>query len=162
MTRVHWIAFVGCLVWALAAPAEAVDVNGIYQLSVVDVVDHCTYAGQLVVSQSGSSFSGSVSMMLVNGPGCPSSLSGSASGTLMGNTISFGVASGSFGVVTFGGTVSPDGGTMSGNWITGSVPEGTWAAVRLRRSEAPTMSAWCLGGLAVLLAWAGMRRVRRV
>lgn len=142
-----------------AAPgiALAIDVTGTYQLSIVDTIDNCMFTGSAALNQSGASFTGFASLTLVSG-GCPSSLSGSVTGTLSGNMITFGLASGGFGTVNFTGTVSDDGNFMSGTWNTGDDAEGTWSAIRVQHVPAPALSSWCLAGLMLLLSWIGVRR----
>ena len=150
------------ILWVVAAPRTvpampAIDVNGAYQLSVVDTVDSCTFAGQAVLTQSGSAFTGTATLSLVVGTGCPSSLSGPVSGTLTGNTISFGIASGGFGTVNFIGTVSNDGSSASGTWSTTGAAAGTWSATRVPLAGAPALSLWSLAVLTLLLGWVGVR-----
>ena len=144
---------------AAAAPrvALAVDVNGVYQVSVVDTVDNCTFAGSTTLNQNGSNVAGFVSLTLVSGGCSVSSGTESLIGTLSGNTITFGFAVGGLGTATLTGSVSNDGNFMSGSFTTSGPALGTWSATRAQHA-APALSAWSLTALALLLVWAGMRR----
>ena len=146
---------------AVAATAFAVliDINGLYDLTVIDTTDNCTYVGGLTVSQNGSSLTGNATLTLVSGTGCPASASGSGTGTLSGNTITLGLAFTTVGTFNFTGMVSNDGNFASGSF-SGSA-DGTWTAVRTQRSPAPAMGRGGFAALALLLAFSGVYLVRR-
>jgi hypothetical protein len=160
MKRIRRAVLVGLLV-AVAAPCGAtpvINVNGTYQLAVVETTASCAYTGQAVLNQSGATFSGTVTLTLVSGTGCPASIAGNASGSLAANTINFGVGFSVLGNANFTGTVSNDGNVASGTWTQVSGPAGgTWTATRAREAT-PALSPWSLAGLALLLAWFGVRR----
>ena len=160
MTWVRAIVLWVGLLCVAAAPGVAlvIDVNGNYQLTVIDTFANCTGTGPMTLNQSGASFTGVASLTLVSGVGCPSSLSGSITGTLSGNTISFAPTVGSS---SFTGTVSNDGNFMSGTWGSNSNAHGTWSAIRVQHAPAPALSSWSLTGLALLLGWFGVYRLRR-
>lgn len=148
-----------CAAAAASHAVPTIDINGTYQLTVVDTFDNCTATGTLTVTQSGASFTGLATLTVISAVGCPpSSGSGSVTGTLSGNTIDLGFASGTFGTDTFTGTVSNDGNFLSGTWNSTGDPFGTWSASRAQRASAPALSPWSLAGLALLLGWAGVRR----
>ena len=107
----------------------------------------CEWKGLMTLTQTGSDFTGSMMLNLVIGP-CPATLSGtvwgSVGGTGSGFTISFGLASGEFGQVSFDGIVNVDGQSAGGRWT--NEESGTWSAQKIP-TAAPTLSG---SGLAVL------------
>ncbi len=168
MTRVRRLVLTVGMVCGLAAPCVAVpppiNVNGTYQISVVDNIDNCTANGQATLTQAGSTFTGVITLTVVSGTGCPApfgtSASGNLTGNLTGNTITLGFATNLFGRVVFTtGTISNDGNVASGTWTqTGGSAGGAWSAIRTHQAGAPALSARSLAGLALLLAWFGIRR----
>ncbi|MFN8626625.1 MAG: hypothetical protein U0587_11695 [Candidatus Binatia bacterium] len=152
------------LLLVVAAPrlASAQNVTGTYNLTVI-LPGSCTWAGLLSLAQSGTTLTGSGTIQIQPGSdvGCASTLSGSVNGTVTGSTINFGLATGSLGTAQFTGTISPDGLTLSGTWQVGSSGSGTWTALRVPSTNAPTMGGATLLLLGSLLLVAGIRRTRR-
>src|SRR5690606_15241039 len=102
---------------------EVVDINGGWTL-VVDGV--CS--GSMNVVQDGANFSATGT---IGGGFCPFSGSGSGAGTLSGHDIAFGIVFSTGGPnlsFNFGGTVAPDGLSMSGTYS--GAQAGSWQAFR--------------------------------
>jgi len=164
-----WLALFLCVVAApLTANAETVNVTGTWNLTVMTsaVPDlqtsssdqlSCTWKGLMTLMQAGASFTGSIMVNLVAGSNpCPATLSGtvqgSVGGTGSGFTINFGLASGPFGQVSFGGIVFVDGQSAEGTWT--NEESGTWSAEKIR-TAAPALSGSGLATLFGLLLAAG-------
>ncbi len=129
-----FLAFVVGAIAVSPAATRAIDVSGSWTLTVVAPNPGCQFTGQMdVIPQSGSSFTGSATLTLVPGSNqsCPPSFSGTASGSLSGNDIVFGIADLSIGTVNFAGTVAGDGLSASGTWTSTNLGEGTWGAIRV-------------------------------
>jgi len=168
-----WLLLFLCAIAApIAANAIGVNVTGTWDLTVTtDSVpialtsssDHvsCKWAGLMTLTQTGMDFTGSMMLNLVTGP-CPATLSGPVQGSLSGSgsgfLISFGLASGEFGEVSFKGTVSEDSQSGQGTWT--NRESGTWSAQRIR-TGAPTLSGGGLATLFGLLLLAGALSARR-
>jgi hypothetical protein len=164
MTRMRAMVLgVGLL---LAIPTMAavinVDVNGDWTLTVDDPTHGCEWVGPLAVVQTGSTFTGSATLKLQPGSSdpCPSSLTGTVSGTLVGLAIKFGIAIG-VDTASLDGTVANDQSTASGTWMIPGEFDGTWHAERIVGVHAPAMNAAGLIGLLLLLLAGGVYVLRR-
>jgi hypothetical protein len=162
-----WLLLFLCVIAApIAANAVGVNVTGTWNLTVMtngapelqtNSSDQvlCKWTGLMTLTQIGTDFAGSMMLNLVTGP-CPATLSGPVQGSLSGGgsgfLISFGLASGEFGLVSFDGTVSDDGQSGQGTWT--NVESGTWSAQKIR-TAAPTLSGSGLAALFGLLLAAG-------
>lgn len=152
---------------AVTAPEAvwAVDVSGTLNLTVVDTINNCTDAGQATLTQTGTALSGSGSISLVTGTGCPPVLSGTMSGTVVGTTITVGFVTSQLGTASFTGTIAGDGNSMSGTWSAGppcgfvASCGGTWSMTRT--AGIPTLSQWGMIGMSTLLAGLGTWAMRR-
>lgn len=154
-----WLLLFLCVSAApIAANAVGVNVAGTWDLTVMtNRPDHlqtgssdqvfCEWKGLMTLTQTGTDFTGFATLNLVTGP-CPATLSGTVQGTVGGTgsgfTISFGLASGEFGQVSFDGIVNIDGQSADGRWT--NEESGTWSAQKIP-TAAPTLSG---SGLAVL------------
>jgi len=153
---------IGLLIASLAPRLALADVNGVYQVTVIqssatDPPDNCKYTGVATLNQNGTTLTGMANLTLVSGVCAPATLAGAVTGTVIGNAITLGI----FGGFDFIGTVSNNGAVLSGTWDTGDPDAvGTWLATL--GAPAPTLSFWGLAGLAILLGSAGLRRLRSV
>jgi hypothetical protein len=172
-----------------AARAQGFDVSGSWVISMQAVSRPpagpgqapaaCNFQGTASDAQTGSQFSGNITVALVSGPGgCPSSMSASLSGNVTGNQITMGAVMGfGLGQASFTGTLTPaapvkpgstttgtprppqpaapvnPGSTITGPFSVTSGPftgtSGTWSAVK-QASAAPGIPALGASGLAIL------------
>ncbi len=164
-----WLLLFLCvIVGPTAANAAEVNVTGTWNVTVMTNIAltapntsssdqvFCEWKGLMTLTQTGTDFTGSMMLNLVTGP-CPATLSGAVQGSLSGSGsgffISFGLASGEFGQVSFDGIVSVDGQSAAGPW-TSQEESGTWSAQKIR-TAAPTLSGSGLATLFGLLLAAG-------
>ena len=116
----------------------------------------CEWKGLMTLTQTGTDFTGFATLSLITGP-CLATISGTVQGNVGGTgsgfIISFGLASGEFGHVSFDGIVSVDGQSAEGRW-TNPEESGTWSAQKIR-TAAPTLSGSGLATLFGLLLAAG-------
>lgn len=90
----------------------------------------CSYQGEMILQQDIQILSGSYWLNKISGPSaCFTSISGSLSGEVNGNTISIGLATSGGDNYSFIGTIEPDGNHLVGTW-TSSLLSGTWSATR--------------------------------
>jgi hypothetical protein len=125
---VAWSLLFLCIVFAPGA-AAGVDLTGCYTLTVDDPGHGCRWSGPMLITQTGTNLDGSLDLPLImGGAGCPPFLVATGSGTLVGSNFVFGFTSGGFGTATFTGTVSPDGQSATGTWVSSTPASGTWFA----------------------------------
>ena len=165
MTRLGRFALQVGFLCSLAMPSMAViNMNGTYQLSVVitsatDPPDNCSYFGTVEVQQTGTTVTTvSPALLTLTSGSCDPTATIGINATLSGNTLT--------GTFTppgspFIATVSNDGNNVNGSFDTGD-PDSQGAFSARRPATAPSMSHWNLAGVALLLGWAGLRRLRRV
>jgi len=118
--------------FVLSAPIAANAAQG-FDLTVVQASAGCVWTGAVGMNQPvfsagcDTAFSGTMNLFRVPGssPSCPAVVTGNVSGTLSGSDIDFGLASTTFGDVSFTGKLSDDGQSASGTW-TGDPGSGTW------------------------------------
>jgi hypothetical protein len=122
-----WSLLFLCVVSAPCA-ANGVQISGCYQLTVDDPGHGCRWSGPLLLTQAGTAITGSLDLDRVMGSGCPSAIVGSGSGSVSGSNFIFGFTSGTFGTATFTGTVSTNGLSASGTWVSSTPATGTWFA----------------------------------
>ena len=160
-SRFHSFAWALLLAWIVSAPiaAYAADVTGLWDLTASLSSEGCTWRGAMNLVQTGTMFTGSANLMRVAGVSCPTTISGTLSGTVSGLTIDFGLASGQFGSAGFSGTLSADGLFAAGTWST-DPDSGTWSA-RKQAEAAPALSSVALAALFGLLMVAGVLTARR-
>ncbi len=144
--------------------ALSVNLTGTWALMVTDTGNGCMWKGPMFLTQTGMDFTGSCTLDLVTpSSGCPAMLSGNIAGSISGSgsgfAINFGLASGSFGTVSFTGIVSDDGQSASGSWE--NTDSGTWSAEKQAAQAAPALSGAGLALLFGLLLAAGVVRARR-
>ena len=142
--------------------AMSVNVTGKWMLMVDDTEHGCMWKGPMSLTQTGMDFAGMAMLNSVSDSGCASMINGtirgSISGTGSGFFISFGLASGDFGMVNFGGTLTDDGLMASGSWE--NTASGTWSAEK-EVSQAPALSHVALAILFGLLTVVGVGYARR-
>jgi hypothetical protein len=157
---------------ALAAHAQGLDVTGSWSIRMSvhppegpgPFPFECDFQGTANVFQTGSQFSGDISVGQTSGVmTCPSSMSATLTGDVTGSQVSMGVAmgGGAFGTANFTGNVSTAaargaGTTMSGTFMVTGGPfsgyGGTWNATQLAPVAAvPALGAKGLAALALLL-----------
>jgi hypothetical protein len=109
--------------------AAAIDVSGEWDASAT-LPGTCQWIGSLTMSQTGTTFTGGGTFILQSGDvACPGAFQGTLSGTLSGNTITFGLWSDLSGSASFTGTVNADGQSSAGVWWTDTF-DGTWALLK--------------------------------
>jgi len=176
---------------AAAAPAQPLDLQGNWQLTVNSTVfpagagtadlpdkgvavDACTHQGTATLTQDGTDFSGSATLMLIDGSPmqCPEEMMATISGSEVGGDISGTLTSAEFGTADFDGSslVKVRGdkatGTLAGTYLTtGGGPlngNGTWVAVaRATVLDIPTLGPFGLTLLALIVLTAGAFLLRR-
>ncbi len=181
--RVYAAIAASLLLPAPAVHAQGLDVTGSWSIRMSvhppegpgPFPFECDFQGTANVFQTGSQFSGDISVDQTTGiVSCPSSMSASMTGDVTGNQVSMGVAmgGGAFGTANFTGNVSTAvargaGTMMSGTFnVTGgpfSGYGGTWSATQLAPVAAvPALGAKGLAALALLLLatafWVLLRR----
>jgi hypothetical protein len=125
---VAWSLLFLCIVAAPGA-ANGVDLTGCYNLTVDDPGHSCRWSGPMLIAQTGTDLNGSLDLTrTMGGAGCLPVIVGTGTGTLTGSNFVFGVTSGGFGTATFTGTVSPDGQSATGSWVSSTPATGTWFA----------------------------------
>ena len=142
----------------LFAPIDllAQDVTGLYSLSATQNPgqNDCTWSGSLELNQTGGnpgSFTGSGAANLAIGGSPCADFQGTATGTINGSALDFGIGVGALGTVVFNGTVAADG-SITGSWSGFTTFSGTWVATPLQSEPVPIFS-WPL--LLLLLAMIG-------
>jgi len=110
--------------------AHGVDVTGTYELTVVDPTDSCLWEGPMVLTQTGTTFTGSISLPIVTGSSapCPALIAGPVTGNVSGLKITLGFSSGGFGTATFTGEINPSDKSAAGTWTSSAPAMGTWSA----------------------------------
>ena len=165
MTRVRATVIGIGLLLAIPAMAAVVNVNitGDWTVTVVEPTLGCTWVGPLPLVQTGNTFTGSATLKLQPGSSdpCSSSFAGTVSGTIVGLTIKFGVATGTE-TASFDGTIAVDQLSASGMWTNpDEMLAGTWLAQRVVGVRAPALNAAGLAVLLVLLLAGGVDVLRR-
>jgi hypothetical protein len=149
--------------WFAQSTAYTVAVD----MTVTRPVDGCEWTGPatFTVCADFDSFTASLALALVTGgSGCPSTITGTLSGTATGTplVISADLVSSEFGDDHFTGLVSDDRRSAAGTW-SGDAGTGTWSA-RFHLPPAvaaPAMSAIALAALFACLVTAGVLSARR-
>jgi len=132
----------------------------------VEVPVHgCLFEGLMQLYATDVGFAGVATATHVAGdiPPCPEVLIGTqaqVSGTIIGQTITFGVVTSMSGTVLFEGSVAPDFASAEGVWTIDSLT-GPWFARKIQSSSVPTMSTLGVGTLGVLLVAGGISLIRR-
>ncbi|MEO0437736.1 MAG: hypothetical protein AAF098_12600 [Pseudomonadota bacterium] len=170
MSRSVRIALLGLLVFC-SPHVFSQDVSGAYTLTVSQDpgLQDCVWEGNLTLDQPGGTnpgaFTGSGSLTRVSGSAICLDLAGSGGGNISGNSLTFGLATGSFGTVNFVGSVTGPG-SIAGTWSEGSAT-GTWSATLLSSGPATPVPVLPGTGLAILTLLTGVvgfiavRRQRR-
>jgi hypothetical protein len=177
----------------MAARAQNLDVTGSWAVTMQATpplraeapAAPCVFQGQAGDTQTGSTFSGNLSVGLQSGPaGCPSSMSAPLNGNVTGNMLTMGVVmgGGALGQASFTGTITPapagtrsagrpaapvnPGSTITGTFSVTSGPfagtAGTWSATKQAAAPGiPALGARGLATLALLLVAAAVWLLRR-
>lgn len=152
----------GIIVLLFTTGSWAQDVTGRYRLDAAQDpgATDCVWTGTLQLTQSGGNpgtFSGPGSVRLVSGSGCVD-FAGTATGTINGSTLDFGIGAGPLGTIIFNGTLAMDG-SISGAWA-GLGVTGTWSATPVSASSIPVLPIPALLLLITAIAAAGALRLR--
>jgi hypothetical protein len=115
-----------------AVPAEPpwFDVTGLWRIDIEHNRRRCRWQGQVRLEQNGTQLTGSGEASAPRAQRFCPLLKGKVKGSVGGQVIKFGFATGRLGTGDFEGLLVPGGRRLSGTWSAGSAA-GTWKAERL-------------------------------
>lgn len=115
-----------------AVPAEPpwYDVTGLWRIDIEHKRRRCRWQGQVRLDQNGTKLAGSGDAAASPAQRFCPPLKGNIEGSVGGQVIKFGFATGRLGTGDFDGLLVPGGRMLTGTWSAGSAA-GTWRAERL-------------------------------
>ena len=115
---------------ALAEQPTKLDVTGDWRVDIENKRRRCRWQGQVHLDQIGTQLTGRGEATAPPAQRFCPRLKGKVEGSVNGQQVKFGFATGRLGTGEFDGQLAPDGRMLNGTWAAGSAA-GTWRAERL-------------------------------